>query len=87
MWKNDSRSTCRRSREGAVYRTLDDQTLLNAALDDPHGFVAHGDNLMIIDEVQRAPTLLMAVKKDVDETKYLAVLSLRVRQTYNPCRK
>ncbi|ESQ85365.1 ATP-binding protein [Asticcacaulis benevestitus] len=55
--------------EGAVYRTLDDQTLLNSALDDPHGFVAHGDNLMIIDEVQRAPALLTAVKKDVDENQ------------------
>ncbi|MDI7776682.1 ATP-binding protein [Asticcacaulis sp. EMRT-3] len=53
----------------AIYRTLDDQTLLNAALDDPHGFVAHGDNLMIIDEVQRAPVLLPAVKKDVDENQ------------------
>ena len=51
------------------YRTLDDQTLLNAAIDDPHGFVAHGDNLMIIDEVQRAPMLLTAIKKDVDENQ------------------
>ena len=55
--------------ERAVYRTLDDQTLLNSAIDDPHGFVAHGDNLMIIDEVQRAPALLTAVKKDVDENQ------------------
>ena len=53
----------------AIYRTLDDQTLLNAALEDPHGFVAHGDQLMIIDEVQRAPQLLAAVKKDVDENQ------------------
>ena len=52
-----------------IYRTLDDLTLLNAALDDPHGFVAHGDDLMIIDEVQRAPQLLAAVKKDVDENQ------------------
>ena len=53
----------------AIYRTLDDQTLLNAALEDPHGFVAHGDQLMIVDEVQRAPQLLAAVKKDVDENQ------------------
>lgn len=52
-----------------LYRTLDDVTLLNAALDDPHGFVAHDDGLMIIDEVQRAPILLPAVKKDVDENQ------------------
>lgn len=29
--------------EGTIYRTLDDQTLLNSALEDPHGFVAHGN--------------------------------------------
>ena len=52
-----------------IYRTLDDLTLLNAALDDPHGFVAHGDELMVIDEVQRAPQLLAAVKKEVDENQ------------------
>ncbi len=41
------------SRDGKVeiYRTLDDQTVLNAALDDTHGFVAHGDGVMIIDEI------------------------------------
>lgn len=55
--------------EEVIYRTLDDQTLLNSALDDPHGFVAHGDHLMIIDEIQRAPALLTAVKKDVDENQ------------------
>ena len=52
-----------------IYRTLDDLTLLNSAIDDPHGFVAHGDELMVIDEVQRAPQLLAAVKKDVDENQ------------------
>ncbi len=51
----------------SIYRTLDDVTLLDAALSDPHGFVRHGNQLMIIDEVQRAPLLLQAVKKDVDE--------------------
>jgi hypothetical protein len=55
--------------QGAIYRTLDDITLLNAAIDDPIGFVSHGDGLMIIDEVQRAPVLLTAVKKDVDENQ------------------
>jgi predicted AAA+ superfamily ATPase len=49
-----------------VYRTLDDITLLDAAKSDPLGFVYHGDGLMIIDEVQRAPELLLAVKLNVD---------------------
>ena len=50
-----------------LYRTLDDVTLLAAALDDPHGFIRHGNELMIIDEIQRAPILLQAIKRDVDE--------------------
>lgn len=54
-----------------LYRTLDDSLLLNAALNDPKGFVQHGDELMIIDEVQRAPILLPAIKKDVDENQNL----------------
>ena len=49
-----------------IYRSLDDVTLLEAALSDPHGFVAHDEHLMIIDEVQRAPILLQAIKQDVD---------------------
>lgn len=53
--------------EGVLYRTLDDAGLLAAALADPHGFVAHGDGLMVIDEIQRAPALLMAIKKEADE--------------------
>lgn len=52
---------------GVIYRTLDDVALLSAARADPHGFVAHGDGLMVIDEIQRAPILLQAIKKEVDE--------------------
>lgn len=49
-----------------IYRSLDDQTLLASALSDPQGFVRHGNELMIIDEVQRAPILLPAIKQNVD---------------------
>jgi predicted AAA+ superfamily ATPase len=49
-----------------VYRTLDDPSLLDSALSDPLGFVTHGDELMIIDEVLRAPSLLSVIKQDVD---------------------
>jgi predicted AAA+ superfamily ATPase len=52
--------------KNVIYRTLDDATLLAAAQTDPNGFIAHGNDLMIIDEVQRAPLLLQAIKKDVD---------------------
>lgn len=53
--------------EDAEYRTLDDLTLKQAAEDDPHGFVNHNKRTLIIDEVQRVPNLLPAIKKVVDE--------------------
>ena len=49
------------------YRTLDDLTLKQAAESDPHGFVRHNARTLIIDEVQRVPDLLPAIKKLVDE--------------------
>jgi len=49
------------------YRTLDDLTLKRAAESDPHGFVKHSKHTLIIDEVQRVPDLLPAIKKAVDE--------------------
>lgn len=53
--------------EGTLYRTLDDQNLLQTAQLDPHNFVKHDGRRMIIDEVQLAPSLLSAIKKVVDE--------------------
>ncbi len=53
-------------RPDPIYYTLDNLTLLDAALSDPHGFVTHDSQLMIIDEIQRAPRLLLAIKMDVD---------------------
>lgn len=49
------------------YRTLDDLTLKQAAENDPHGFVKCNKRTLIIDEVQRVPDLLPAIKKVVDE--------------------
>jgi len=46
--------------------TLDDKTILTAALDDPLGFVRHAKGTMIIDEIQKAPSLLLAIKQIVD---------------------
>ncbi|MSP02063.1 MAG: ATP-binding protein [Acetobacteraceae bacterium] len=50
------------------YITLDDQTALDAARVDPVGFV-RGLDRATIDEVQRAPDLLLAIKKTVDEDR------------------
>ena len=49
------------------YRTLDDGTLREAAENDPQGFVKRNVKTLIIDEVQRVPPLLSAIKKAVDE--------------------
>jgi predicted AAA+ superfamily ATPase len=49
-----------------TYITLDDQTVLEAAQSDPTGFIRSLDRA-IIDEIQRAPDLLLAIKKSVDE--------------------
>ena len=51
---------------GRTYITLDDQTVLGAAQSDPVGFI-RGLDRAIIDEIQRAPNLLLAIKKTVDE--------------------
>ena len=50
-----------------IYRSLDDAALLRVAKEDPQSFLKHDRKTMIIDEVQRVPHLLMAIKKVVDE--------------------
>lgn len=54
--------------DGYEYLTLDDELLLLAAKEDPVGFI-RGHDRMVIDEVQRAPQLLLAIKKSVDEDR------------------
>ncbi len=51
---------------GRRYITLDDQTALDAAQSDPVGFI-RGLDQATIDEIQRAPELLLAIKKSVDD--------------------
>jgi uncharacterized protein len=46
--------------------TLDDRATRDAATSDPTGFVGGLDGPVVIDEVQRAPDLLLAIKEDVD---------------------
>jgi uncharacterized protein len=50
----------------ATMLTLDDQATRDSALEDPTGFVAGLKLPVAIDEVQRAPDLLLAVKVRVD---------------------
>lgn len=53
----------------ASYLTLDDRVTLDAALRDPDGFLAGTPAPVIIDEVQRAPDLLRALKLVVDRSR------------------
>lgn len=50
-----------------IYRTLDDVALLLAARNNPSGFIEHTAQMMIIDEVQHEPNLLLAIKQAVDK--------------------
>jgi predicted AAA+ superfamily ATPase len=53
----------------ARYLTLDDRTILDAALTNPDGFVQGLDLPVVIDEVQRAPDLMRAIKLVVDRNR------------------
>ena len=50
------------------YLTLDDELTLLAAREDPVGMIRNLDRA-VIDEIQRAPQLLLAIKKTVDEDR------------------
>lgn len=54
--------------EEIPFFTLDDPTVLAAANDDPVGFL-RGMDRAVIDEIQRAPDLLLAIKTEVDRDK------------------
>lgn len=49
------------------YANLDDLITREKALVDPIAFVKHDGRTLIIDEIQRAPELIIAMKKEVDE--------------------
>lgn len=49
--------------------TLDDQTTRDAAIRDPAGFVESLSGPTLIDEVQRAPELLLEIKRVVDRDR------------------
>jgi predicted AAA+ superfamily ATPase len=54
------------SGDGRVFLTFDDPTTLDAARRDPVGFI-RGLDRAVIDEVQRAPEVLLAIKRSVDD--------------------
>ncbi len=56
------------AQKGMRYLTLDDDLTLLAAREDPTGLIRSLD-YAVIDEIQRAPELLPAIKKSVDEDR------------------
>lgn len=56
------------AKERRTFLTFDDATTLQGARADPVGFVRRLDGA-VIDEVQRVPEILLAIKQSVDEDK------------------
>lgn len=50
----------------ASYVTLDDEGTRRSALEDPTGFIAAISGPVVIDEIQRAPELMLAIKMRLD---------------------
>ncbi|MDA8125846.1 MAG: ATP-binding protein [Deltaproteobacteria bacterium] len=55
-------------KQGLRYLTLDDELTLLSAREDPVGMIRSIDRA-VIDEIQRAPQLLLAIKKSVDQDR------------------
>jgi uncharacterized protein len=68
---------------GMNIANLDDQGVLRAAKSDPTGFLAARGRPLVIDEIQRAPDLLLAMKVVVDQDRspgqYLVTGSANLR--------
>jgi predicted AAA+ superfamily ATPase len=56
-------------RLGTGMLSLDDAATRDAAAADPTGFIADHDTPVVIDEVQRVPDLLLAIKARVDQDR------------------
>lgn len=56
-------------RLGGRMVSLDQEATRRAALLDPDGFVSDSNGLVCIDEIQRAPELLLAIKAEVDRDR------------------
>lgn len=55
------------SRRAAPLLTLDDPVVLAAVTEDPRGFINGLQGPVILDEIQRAPDVFLAIKAAVDQ--------------------
>ena len=53
----------------AQYLTLDDATVLSAVQSDPDGFIAGLKGPVVLDEIQRAPGIFVAIKAAIDRQR------------------
>ena len=54
---------------GTKYITMDDVSVMSSAQQDPSGFLADFHGRVVIDEVQRVPSLFLALKAEVDRRR------------------
>ena len=54
---------------GYEYVSFDDDTVRNAASADPIGFVENLGHYVVLDEIQRVPSLLPTIKRSVDQDR------------------
>jgi predicted AAA+ superfamily ATPase len=59
----------RQQKASRKYLSLDDANFLRAAKKDPEGFISRLPDEVTLDEVQRVPELLLAIKRSVDEDR------------------
>jgi hypothetical protein len=69
--------------EGRAHRSLDDYNVLERALKQPDLLVQEPDTLTI-DEVQRAPGMLLAIKREVDRSRKPGRAAGSMRRTCVP---
>lgn len=55
--------------EARSYLTLDDPAVMTAASTDPAGFIGRLQGSVVLDEIQRAPQLFLAIKASVDRDR------------------
>lgn len=60
---------CQQLAPKRAYLTFDDQSVLTAAKNDPAGFIQSLPEFVTLDEVQRAPDVLFAIKAEVDRNR------------------
>ena len=67
--RQSGKTTLIQSLDGYHFVTLDDFQFLDLALADPMRFIQQLPKPVIIDEVQRAPQLFLAIKHDIDRNR------------------